>query len=415
MNPQTARDKIADLVAGRLDEATAEKVRAYLLTDDAAREFHEEVVQLYDLDLSVDLEAPRELPAYDTSSSPGTGASGWRGLEPWQRWCALAAALLLVVGGAIFAPDVLRQGDGPSDGTGDLASNHDGDGNDDPSASGVAGVVDFEPLPLMPVSIELPELPHAYHEGEWLESREEAVLTSRYTGRPLLESYINPGCPVSQDVDRELCAKERRADLGNFVCYREAYEGEVPEPVCGQVDSKEIVMMLPAVRISTGDCEPETHWGIRDWDDVQDKVRTYAERCEEAGKDENRGLGRAAFEHNLATLRRVVTLLDEGRCAESLTALEGIMGCKRSCKTAFGETARQLHEQIINAFEEQIAEIARMSGGTAVEQAQAADLAHRFADRVRGLEIESRARQFCCEKARCCKSMRNGAKQTRSE
>ncbi len=437
MNAETARNKIPDLVAGRLDEATAREVRAYLLTDDAAREYHDRVKHLYGVAFDLEVDAPEELRPFahadaaegDVEAEADTdrpvprirrvAASGGTS----RRWM-WAAALLVIVGGAVVVRLSMSGNDDPAESIGGVASSDEemssadevadpvvassggpstaDDRSGDRAATGELATADttrdagaaFEPLPFLAVALEMPPLPVAYHTGEWLDSREEAVLTSLYTGRPMLESYTNPKCQVSVKVDKTLCETKCREMLKDFVCYREDFLGKVPEPVRDEVDANEIVRRLPAIRLSGGDCDAEMLWGIGDFADVEDDVLSYAKRCEQRSGRSNVCLDRKSFERNVGILEEAAQLTRSHRFAAALSELDSILRCKASCATAFGDAARRMREQVVAAVDREMGRLDRLADSPGeVSPEQLREFAGRLADSVEGLETyEARAR-----------------------
>ena len=389
MNGETLRDKIPDLVAGRLDEETAREVRAYLLTDEAANDYYERVAQLYRMDLMPPMSPPSSL-----AGGPIPAKASARGPFVWRR-IAWAAGFLLLVTGALAVIRPFGGGGGTSPEEAPVVA--DGGG----SKTAPAHEIDDEPvaspptsLPLLDIEIDMPELPGHYASGEWLDSREEAVLVSIYSGRPLLESYVNPYCPLSQRVCGELEKKACLETLEGFVCYREQFAGKVPEPMEGEVAAQDLIARLPAMRISGGGCDAEVYYGVCERA-VQEKARTFERRCAEKAPVTESTLDQDGFDWNLEALRRTEAFLDEGRYAEAVGVLERILACRRSCSTAFGDTARSVREQIFDGLELQLQRIEVLLDGDDERRAQGEDLARRFAKRVRGLDIEARV-QACC-------------------
>jgi hypothetical protein len=412
VNPETLRDKIADYVAGHLDESDARAVRAFLLTDASAREFHDRVARLYRLDLDPAIDPPAELRPFEGGPKAETGA-GARVSDPsgrsrstrrgdgvprtspsrtgFSRRVAIAAAVLILVtagfaalrGTGFFGGGSADRRGAPIDVDGGLADRGAPSGPEAGVDSSIEST-EFSPLPLLPIAIERPELPASYRDGEWLHSRDQALLVSKYSGRPLLESYINPDCPVSRAVQKTMCSSHCRKSLSGFVCYEESYEGgEVPEPVRDQVDASEIVYRLPAVRVSGGGCEAETRWGVRDFEEVEDELRSYSRRCEESGTDMPSPLPTEEYERNLAALQEALRLFDEESYGPALASLAVVLESESGRKTAFGPTAHRLERQILDGIERQVEAIEEHAEGAGpIERAQARDLAERFAARL---------------------------------
>jgi len=379
VKPEEARNKIADLVAGHLDEETAREVRAALLTDEATREFYEQVRHLYRVDLEPGeaLEAPEGL-RYDYARDAARAAR-----SRWLRSLCVAAALLLLAGAAFFvlrSPE--REGD-PADGQ--VAG---GGGIEAPAPE------PLPPVPLLPVEIELPPLPDGYHAGEWLESREQATLVSLYSGRPVIESYVNPYCPISQDVWDELGHDRNRSELDGFVCYYERYDGKVPEPIRGQVDPRDIIRMLPALHVSGQGCPTETYFGVSCFDDVRGHLADFEKRCRQRGSEPERFLSEREFEASLAAIHEAASRAEAGRLGEALRALDTVLESERSRSTAFGEAASEVAARIHEAIERQIDAIENLAGDPA-ESLRARDLACRFVERVRDTRYEARVRALC--------------------
>lgn len=402
MNAETARNKIPDLVAGRLDEATAREIRALIRKDEALREYHDGVEHLYSGEFDLEVTAPETLRPFaqdDGALAPkgGRGAARRRTVAPrgGSRLWLQAAAMLVLVGGSVLVWRIATPDSAPDVGLGQDFASSDSAEPDASETESQDPPVPFEPLPFLPVDLEMPPLPVAYHTGEWLDSREEAVLTSIYTGRPMLESYTNPKCPMSAKVDETLCQTKSREMLKEFVCYREDFRGEVPESVRDEVDANEIVRRLPAIRLSRGDCEAEVLWQISDFADVEEDVMSYARRCEQRGGRRNVCLDRRAFERNVEILEAASEHTRGHRFADALSLLDSILRCNKSSATAFGEAAAGLRDQIVSRIDLEMERLDRLADSSKVTPEQLRDLAERLAKRVDGLdEYEKRVRAY---------------------
>ena len=350
MNCEHVEKMMGDLVCGHLPQQQAEEVAKHLVLCASCAGFHRRVSFLYLVDAPSDVAAPGI-----TASPPATRRS-----LP-ARWAprVAAAAVLLAVGYAaakwIDPAPVQRQD----------------------------GLISVASLP--PIRVNVPDLPKVGPPGDWIDSREDALLLANFSGKPLLERFDTSACSrcaVMRDVLESSSVKRL---LGSFVCFRAEVGKKVPAEIVGLQEAEELPHMLPAMRIADECCATDFRWMVGSEADLQNLIESYQGMC-----DKRRPLGDDLFQLTLEQVRSIPRLLAESRYAEAVEILDRITKLKECYRTCFPEVADDLREQIIAGLEGALEEIRTLYDQGDSSRADAIRLARQLRSQVDGLEFAKR-------------------------
>lgn len=374
MSCDRIEEQVADFATGRLEASVAAEVARHLAGCASCRAFAEEVRSLY-VEVEAPLPHPSPAPAYPLLSAR---PSGW---PPIARG-AIAASILI---GLILAIHAAGGG---------------GRAPRDASPRSIAVPEDADPgpalasLPLLDVEVTLPRVPSDYRVGTWLDSREEAELLASFTGRPLLEQYRFPQCPICIGAEKTLDRPEARAALAGFVLYRGNVELEMPNWLEEAIPANPDLFPLPAMRVTEGELETAPRLGVSTLESLLDLLREWNALAAGRGADASGSIDAPAFAECTRRLSEVAELVEARSFTEAVQSLEELIRVGARSGTAFAPCAEQVRDQLQRSFDLQLAEIERLYGGSESERRQAVDLARRFRGEVRNLPIESRLALF---------------------
>lgn len=370
-----AESKMADRVAGHLEPELAAELDAHVARCASCREFERGVALLYALD------APRAAcpPVRPPATPVGPPARGTPGAGAAPRLGARrrAAAALLAVAAGLSVLAVLRGGGGER--------------RDATRGAPLAAAV----VSLAPVPVALPDLPPRYPDEGWLTSAREAEILSAYTGKPVLEQFVNPICPRCRAVNGLLAEPDMQGFLDGFVTLRRFVVDVAPEELATLEDPVRIPTLLPAMRVREGACATDFSWQITTTDEVQALAEDFSEHCERTEAAARSPLPRELFEEALAEIYSVPGLVAERRYAEAIDKLDWLIGLGAEHETAFPEAARAIEEQVRGGLERIAEQIGALYDGGDAQREEAVALASEFLGQVRGLDLAPRIERYC--------------------
>ena len=338
MNCEQAEASMGDLICGRLPAERAARVSDHIAICEPCAAHHRKVRTLYLVEPPDDLILPERWRA------PIQAAGLPRQLKTYGVRVAAAALLILV--GYNLAPIARERA----------------------AEQGARASRDS----LLPIRLQMPDLPTLSSTDRWGQSRDEALLLARYSGKPLLE-HVNAPLGGAMGGLSPADRKQLSTVLDRFVYCQSMSESDGRDACVLKIDDGQCdVRVIPIGR----------------GDQLEGVLASLPACCD--GKPP---LSNQLLEQSLLRVRSVPNLLAGGLYREALDQLRKVVQLEQAYRTCFPEVARMLSTQITEGLERNAEQIEALYQGDAEERVQAIRWARSLVEQVEGLEIGKRLRR----------------------